>query len=116
MCGVAGFAGAGDRDDIAAMTAALAHRGPDGESLYCDAELPVYLGHRRLAIIDIAGGKQPMWNEDGDVGVVFTARFIITPSCEKRFQHAAIGSLPITRTPRSWSTVTRSGEPRLSTD
>ena len=71
MCGVAGFAGAGDRDDIAAMTAALAHRGPDGESLYCDAELPVYLGHRRLAIIDIAGGKQPMWNEDGNVGVVF---------------------------------------------
>ena len=71
MCGIAGFAGVGDRDDIAAMTAALRHRGPDGEALFCDPQLPVHLGHRRLAIIDLAGGNQPMWNEDRTVGVVF---------------------------------------------
>jgi len=53
------------------MTAALSHRGPDGDGFYLDPELPVFLGHRRLAIIDIAGGYQPMWNEDGSVGVVF---------------------------------------------
>ena len=71
MCGLAGFVGSGSRDDIVAMTAALAHRGPDGEGVFIDRELPVYLGHRRLAIIDLDGGHQPMWNEDGTVGVVF---------------------------------------------
>jgi len=71
MCGLAGFAGAGDQNDLAAMTRALAHRGPDGEGLYADPEAPLFLGHRRLAIIDIAGGTQPMWNEDDTVAVVF---------------------------------------------
>jgi asparagine synthase (glutamine-hydrolysing) len=71
MCGITGFAGAGDRDDLAAMTAALRHRGPDGEGLFSDPQMPVHLGHRRLAIIDVAGGSQPMWNEDHTVGIVF---------------------------------------------
>jgi len=71
MCGIAGFAGAGNRDHLAAMTAALRHRGPDGDGSYIDSEAPVYLGHRRLAVIDVAGGTQPMWNEDGTVGVIF---------------------------------------------
>ena len=53
------------------MTAALRHRGPDGEGLYVDPQLPAYLGHRRLAIIDVAGGAQPMWNEDETIGVIF---------------------------------------------
>jgi asparagine synthase (glutamine-hydrolysing) len=53
------------------MTKALAHRGPDGEGSFVDEEEAVFLGHRRLAILDIAGGHQPMWNEDGKVGVVF---------------------------------------------
>jgi asparagine synthase (glutamine-hydrolysing) len=53
------------------MTAALSHRGPDGQGLFFDPQLPVYLGHRRLAIIDLDGGNQPMWNEDGAVGVIF---------------------------------------------
>jgi asparagine synthase (glutamine-hydrolysing) len=71
MCGIAGFAGAGNRDHLTAMTAALSHRGPDGDGFFIESDVPVYLGHRRLAIIDIAGGKQPMWNEDGTVGVIF---------------------------------------------
>ena len=53
------------------MTEALAHRGPDGEGRFIDDEEAVFLGHRRLAILDIAGGNQPMWNEDGKVGVIF---------------------------------------------
>jgi asparagine synthase (glutamine-hydrolysing) len=53
------------------MTATLAHRGPDGDGFFVDEVLQVFLGHRRLAIIDIASGLQPMWNEDGQVGVVF---------------------------------------------
>ena len=71
MCGIAGFTGRGDRADLAAMTEALAHRGPDGEGSFIDDDEAVFLGHRRLAILDIAGGHQPMWNEDGKVGVIF---------------------------------------------
>ena len=71
MCGFAGFVGAGGHEDLREMTAALAHRGPDDESFYLDPDAHVFLGHRRLAIIDIDGGRQPMWNEDSDVGVVF---------------------------------------------
>ncbi len=71
MCGIAGFVGPGDREDLARMTAALAHRGPDGEGTFVDEADRVFLGHRRLAIVDVAGGHQPMWNEDGQVGVVF---------------------------------------------
>jgi asparagine synthase (glutamine-hydrolysing) len=71
MCGIAGFVGAGSLDDIRAMTSAIAHRGPDGEGAYHDPEWPVFLGHRRLAIVDLAHGEQPMWDADGEVGVVF---------------------------------------------
>ena len=71
MCGLAGFVGAGDRGDLAAMVAALVHRGPDAEGSWVDADRGVYLGHRRLAILDLGGGAQPMWNEDGRICVVF---------------------------------------------
>ncbi len=71
MCGIAGFAGSGSRRDIETMTRALTHRGPDGEGLYADASAPVWLGHRRLAIVDILGGQQPMWSADGQTGIVF---------------------------------------------
>ena len=71
MCGIVGFAGAGNRDHLAAMTTALSHRGPDGDGFFIDPDAPIYLGHRRLAIIDIAGGRQPMWNEDQTVSVIF---------------------------------------------
>jgi asparagine synthase (glutamine-hydrolysing) len=71
MCGIAGFLGDGRREDLVAMTQALAHRGPDDEGFHVDEEHRVFLGFRRLAIIDPAGGKQPMWNEDGSICVVF---------------------------------------------
>ena len=71
MCGICGFVGLGSRVDLARMMAALVHRGPDGEGEFVDEATRVFLGHRRLAIVDVAGGKQPMWNEDGQVAVVF---------------------------------------------
>jgi asparagine synthase (glutamine-hydrolysing) len=71
MCGIAGFIGAGTLDDIRAMTDAVAHRGPDGEGQWKDPMLPVFLGHRRLAIVDLSHGDQPMWDKAGEVGVVF---------------------------------------------
>jgi len=73
MCGIAGIVGLGhgDRRDTAVgrMTAALSHRGPDGEGFFqCDS---VSLGHRRLSIIDPANGRQPLTNEDGTVWLTY---------------------------------------------
>lgn len=73
MCGIAGLLRHdGGPVDVAAlrrMTDALAHRGPDGEGFHL--EPGIGLGHRRLSVIDVAGGAQPMANEDGSVVVVF---------------------------------------------
>jgi len=71
MCGICGFAGAGDISDIRAMNAAQAHRGPDGEGCFHDPDLAVFFGHKRLSIIDIAGGAQPMATSDGRLVVTF---------------------------------------------
>jgi len=72
MCGIAGFLSANknvDRDLIRSMTDRIAHRGPDGSGFFCDDF--VALGHRRLSIIDVAGGHQPMGNEDGRFQIIF---------------------------------------------
>lgn len=71
MCGIAGFVGQGSVEDLKRMTGALMHRGPDEEGLWVDAGKGAYLGHRRLSIIDVAGGRQPMWTRDGGLGIVF---------------------------------------------
>ena len=74
MCGIAGvlFADAArvpGPDAVRAMAGAIAHRGPDGEGVHREAG--VGLVHRRLSIIDLAGGGQPMSNENDTVWVVF---------------------------------------------
>ena len=71
MCGIAGFSGLPDGDRLAAMTDLLAHRGPDGEGFYTSPSQAMNFGHRRLSIIDLVCGDQPMANEDGSVVVVF---------------------------------------------
>lgn len=71
MCGIAGFAGRGSLDDLHRMNSAQASRGPDGEGTYRDVRNQVFLGHRRLSILDHEGGAQPMWTADGVIGVVF---------------------------------------------
>ncbi|HEV2302252.1 MAG TPA: asparagine synthase (glutamine-hydrolyzing) [Stellaceae bacterium] len=75
MCGIAGFYGRFDRALLTRMTDALAHRGPDdaGHELLPGRfdGMAVGLGHRRLSIIDLAGGHQPMWDHDGKTAIVF---------------------------------------------
>src|SRR5918911_3565708 len=72
MCGICGMlaldGGAVDERAVRSMADALVHRGPDSEGLFADG--PVGLAARRLAIIDLARGDQPMRNEDGSVVVV----------------------------------------------
>ncbi|MEX1044615.1 MAG: asparagine synthase (glutamine-hydrolyzing) [Chthoniobacterales bacterium] len=69
MCGIAGFVGPGTREDLVRMTGRLTDRGPDDEG-YAEND-GVFLGHRRLSILDLAGGAQPMWNAAGTLGIVF---------------------------------------------
>jgi asparagine synthase (glutamine-hydrolysing) len=68
MCGIAGFVGVHQEGLLARMTDAVRHRGPDGEGYFCESG--VGLGHRRLSIIDVAGGRQPIENEDGSLVVI----------------------------------------------
>ncbi len=69
MCGIFGFAGFEDPRLLQRMSQVLAHRGPDGEGyLHCG---PVSMGMRRLSIIDLAGGDQPIYNEDRTIAVCY---------------------------------------------
>ena len=78
MCGIVGIVRRDgppvDRDQLSRMVGAIAHRGPDGDGFHYEdglaAHASVGFGHCRLAIIDIAGGRQPMSNEDGSVWVM----------------------------------------------
>jgi len=73
MCGIAGFVAfhAGGREVLEKMTRALAHRGPDAEGYLIIPEQGVHLGHRRLSIVDLSGGAQPMTTIDGELSIVF---------------------------------------------
>jgi asparagine synthase (glutamine-hydrolysing) len=71
MCGIAGFVGAGENADLHRMTDAIRHRGPDAEGHWINRDRRVFLGHRRLSIVDLAGGVQPMWTAVDELGVVF---------------------------------------------
>ena len=71
MCGIVGMMdmASPDRLLLERMNRTLSHRGPDGEGYHLDG--PVALGHRRLSIIDLHGGGQPLSNEDGTVWIAF---------------------------------------------
>ncbi len=71
MCGIAGFLGSGDRGDLEAMTSRLSHRGPDAEGFFIEQDRGIFFGHRRLSIVDLGGGAQPMASADGRIVVVF---------------------------------------------
>lgn len=94
MCGIAGIIklGFGDTVDEARlklMRDTLRHRGPDGEGLWVDGG--VGLAHRRLAIVDVAAGHQPMTNEDGNVWITLNGEIYnhaeLRPSLEARGHH-----------------------------
>ncbi|MBI3366707.1 asparagine synthase (glutamine-hydrolyzing) [Candidatus Roizmanbacteria bacterium] len=69
MCGIAGFYGFRDDDLIKKISTELEHRGPDGEGY--DIDDTVTLMNRRLAIIDVKGGDQPIYNEDKSISIIF---------------------------------------------
>ena len=97
MCGISGILsrnGVGiDRPTLERMTTAIRHRGPDGHGYFVDGEIG--LGHRRLSIIDLDGGTQPMANEDGTLQIVFNGE--IYNFVELRKELEAFGHIFATR-------------------
>jgi asparagine synthase (glutamine-hydrolysing) len=84
MCGIAGIVSSDGlhRDDGARaelMRDVMTHRGPDGAGLHVDSHAA--LAHRRLSIVDLAGGHQPLSNETGDIWVTFNGEI---------YNHAAV--------------------------
>lgn len=80
MCGIAGFLlqnGKASAGDVRMMTDLIRHRGPDDEGIYTDG--PCGIGMRRLSIIDLSTGHQPISNEDGSVWVVFNGEIYNYP-------------------------------------
>src|SRR5436305_1406194 len=85
MCGIAGVIGregeSVSTEYVRRMTDAIVHRGPDDEGIR--AHRNIGLGMRRLSIIDLSGGNQPIFNEDRSVSVVFNGEIYNFPALRK---------------------------------
>jgi asparagine synthase (glutamine-hydrolysing) len=79
MCGIAGSTDDPGGDAVRAMCATLRHRGPDDEGVHTDLATGVTIGIRRLAVMDVEGGHQPLCNEDGSVWVAFNGEIYNHP-------------------------------------
>jgi len=89
MCGIAGFVGQGEIEDLDRMILAVRHRGPDAGGHWQEGN--VFLGHCRLSIVDLAGGAQPMSSHDGRFVTVFNGE--IYNHVELRVQLISLGSV-----------------------
>jgi len=84
MCGIAGAIGPDAGAVVEAMTEALFHRGPDAGGYYRDNRIA--LGQRRLSIIDIAGGHQPIANEDGRIQLICNGEIYNSPELRRELE------------------------------
>jgi asparagine synthase (glutamine-hydrolysing) len=84
MCGIAGALGPNGREAVRSMMDALAHRGPDGEGEF--HEDGVCLGHRRLSIVDLEGGRQPIANETETLQLVCNGEIYNYPELRPRLE------------------------------
>jgi len=92
MCGIAGFTKVFSSPEdpsgrMRCMTDALRHRGPDGEGFYSDTAIE--LGHRRLSIIDLENGGQPMHSQDGRYHIVFNGEIYNYIELRKQLESAS---------------------------
>src|ERR1700722_18708660 len=89
MCGICGAvwvdpAGGLQPDELRAMMSRIVHRGPDDSGEYFDHHSA--LGFRRLSIIDLSGGHQPLANEDGSIWTVFNGEIYNFPALRRRLE------------------------------
>ena len=71
MCGICGFVGPGSGETLERMSLLLRHRGPDDSGTWMSADPPVQLASRRLAVLDLPCGHQPILTDDGQFVIVF---------------------------------------------
>lgn len=81
MCGICGIFGLEDKSLVRRMCQILAHRGPDDDGFFFDKNIG--LGHRRLSIIDLAWGKQPIFNEDESICTIYNGEIYNFPELRK---------------------------------
>src|ERR1043166_6923456 len=84
MCGIVGIVGKQDDSWLSVMNGLVTYRGPDDAGEYRDAEANVALAMRRLSILDLAGGHQPMPNADETVWIVFNGEIYNSPEIRER--------------------------------
>jgi asparagine synthase (glutamine-hydrolysing) len=84
MCGIAGAVGSDTGAVVRLMTEALAHRGPDDSGYYRDNLIAI--GQRRLSIIDIDGGHQPIANEDGRIHLICNGEIYNSPTLRSELE------------------------------
>ena len=86
MCGICGSTAQNSAAAVALMNAAQVHRGPDDEGAYEDPKGRISLGARRLSIIDIARGHQPLSNEDGSIWAILNGEIYNSPALQERLR------------------------------
>ncbi|MCC2643389.1 MAG: putative Asparagine synthetase (glutamine-hydrolyzing) [Nitrospira sp.] len=86
MCGIAGMVGTEASLCVRAMTQALVHRGPDDGGYYDDLPSKVSLGMRRLSILDLEHGRQPMANRDRSVWIVYNGEIFNSPDLRRQLE------------------------------
>lgn len=79
MCGIVGLVGQQEPQWLSQMNVLVAHRGPDDSGEYLDPEAQVALAMRRLSILDVSGGRQPLSNEDGSMWIVYNGEIYNSP-------------------------------------
>src|SRR5690606_37270636 len=84
MCGIAGLLSPTSLDLVRSMTGAMVHRGPDDEGYFFGEG--VALGQRRLSIIDLEGGRQPISSPDGRLQLICNGEIYNSPGLRKRFE------------------------------
>ena len=86
MCGIVGFVGFRDDALLVSLNESQLHRGPDDGGYYHDHQSLVYMAMRRLSIVDIADGHQPLSNSDQSVWIVFNGEIVNAPELREQLE------------------------------
>lgn len=84
MCGITGVWGRDDRVSVETMMQEMVHRGPDADGVFCAPHAKGVLGHRRLSIMDPAGGDQPILSKNGKKAIVANGEIYNFPSLKRQ--------------------------------
>jgi asparagine synthase (glutamine-hydrolysing) len=86
MCGIAGIVGQFERGHLSAMNRLITHRGPDDAGEFISADGEIGLAMRRLSIVDLGGGHQPMPSADGSLQIVFNGEIFNAPELRTKLE------------------------------